>query len=48
MVNKTLRIWTVRKIVAAMHKQLAFTALSDHMTIKRMRRAGKTAAVLAA
>jgi hypothetical protein len=48
MVNKTLRIWTVRKIVAAMHKQLAFAALHRHMAVKRIRRADNTAAVLAA
>jgi hypothetical protein len=48
MVNKTLRIWPMRKIIAATHKQLAFPALRDHMAPKRMRRAGKTAAVLAA
>jgi hypothetical protein len=41
-------MWSARKVVTALHKQLAFRALHGHMAAKRMRRADETAAVLAA
>jgi hypothetical protein len=48
MVNNRLQKAASRKLLAALHKQLAFAGVHDHMASKRMRRADVTAAVLAA